>query len=112
MSAVGFTGGRECSSLITRNMRRLFAPASLRRMIQRTRTVMRKRRAGLKERLDVLLANPPGDLALENLEGFAYRFTVYLPRLSFGKEVFTRDQLFLLEALFNRRFQGYSATLA
>ncbi len=65
----------------------------------------------LKELLGGLVAQPPGDLS-SPLEGYAYRFTVYLPLLSQGKEVFTEEHIETLDEFFNKRFQGYSATTA
>lgn len=65
----------------------------------------------LKKLLRALLSQPPGNLA-PPLEGYAYRFTLFLPLLSEGKKVFTDEQTSDLGELFNRRFAGYTATTA
>src|SRR4051812_41637128 len=46
------------------------------------------------------------------LGGFVYRFTLFLPLLSEGREVFTRDQRFLLADLFHACMDGYSEASA
>jgi hypothetical protein len=63
----------------------------------------------LRQLLEVLKTEPPGDLR-PPLEGFVYRFTVYLPLLSKGRPVFTPEHCRLLADLFHARFEGYSAT--
>jgi len=63
----------------------------------------------LKELLDALKRQPSCDLR-PALEGYAYRFTLYLPLLSQGKPVFTGEHCKLLADLFHNRFEGYSAT--
>jgi hypothetical protein len=44
------------------------------------------------------------------LGGFVYRFTIFLPLLSEGKEVFTRAQRELLAELFHACCAGYTET--
>jgi hypothetical protein len=44
------------------------------------------------------------------LGGYVYRFTIYLPILSEGKEVFSSRQRFLLARLFHACFAGFSET--
>jgi len=44
------------------------------------------------------------------LGGFVYRFTVFLPLLSEGREVFSLQQRRLLTALFHACFGGYTET--
>lgn len=46
------------------------------------------------------------------LGGFVYRFTIFLPLLSEGKEVFSREQRYLLTDLFHDCMQGYTETSA
>jgi hypothetical protein len=46
------------------------------------------------------------------LGGFVYRFTIFLPLLSEGKEVFTREQRYLLADLFHDCFAGFTETSA
>src|SRR5437016_356924 len=46
------------------------------------------------------------------LGGFVYRFTIFLPLLSEGKEVFTREQRYLLADLFHDCFDGFTETSA
>jgi hypothetical protein len=80
--------------------------------VRRIETVARKRPTGrerLKELLDVLKSEPPGDLK-PGLAGYAYRFTLYLLLLSAGKPVFTGEQCDLLGELFHARCAGFSAT--
>jgi hypothetical protein len=45
--------------------------------------------------------NPP-------LEGLAFRFTIWLPILAKGKEVFSENQQFLLHGFFHNCFGGFS----
>jgi hypothetical protein len=44
------------------------------------------------------------------LDGFVYRFTIYLPLLSQGKEVFSQEQRYLLNDLFHECFAGFTET--
>ena len=44
------------------------------------------------------------------LSGYVYRFTIYLPLLCEGKEVFSNRQRFLLARLFHECFAGFSET--
>ena len=44
------------------------------------------------------------------LSGYVYRFTIYLPLLCEGKEVFSERQRFLLARLFHKCFAGFSET--
>jgi hypothetical protein len=44
------------------------------------------------------------------LSGYIYRFTIYLPLLCEGKEVFSTRQCFLLARLFHKCFAGFSET--
>src|SRR5947209_6363024 len=46
------------------------------------------------------------------LGGFVYRFTIFLPLLSEGKEVFTTQQRYLLSDLFHDCTQGFTETSA
>jgi hypothetical protein len=46
------------------------------------------------------------------LGGFVYRFTIFLPLLSEGKEVFTAVQHELLTDLFHDCFEGYTEAAA
>ena len=46
------------------------------------------------------------------LGGFVYRFTIFLPLLSEGKEVFSGAQRELLAELFHACFGGYTRTAA
>jgi len=74
--------------------------------------VARKKHSGterFRELLAVLKKEPSGDLR-PGLQGYAYRFTLYLPLLAEGKPVFTGEQRDLLAVLFHTRFEGYSAT--
>jgi hypothetical protein len=74
--------------------------------------VARKKHSGterFRELLAVLKKEPSGDLR-PGLQGYAYRFTLYLPLLAEGKPVFTGEQRDLLADLFHTRFEGYSAT--
>jgi hypothetical protein len=44
------------------------------------------------------------------LEGLAYRFTIWLPILAYGKPVFSEEQRSLLYSLFRDCFGGFSQT--
>jgi hypothetical protein len=57
--------------------------------------------------LQTLKASFRGRLA-PPLGGFVYRFTIFLPLLSQGKEVFTAAHRELLAELFHACFQGYT----
>ena len=46
------------------------------------------------------------------LSGFVYRFTIFLPLLSEGKEVFSRQQLYLLADLFHDCMCGFTEASA
>jgi hypothetical protein len=46
------------------------------------------------------------------LGGFVYRFTIFLPLLSEGKEVFSRQQHYLLSDLFHDCMKGFTETSA
>jgi hypothetical protein len=46
------------------------------------------------------------------LGGFVYRFTIFLPLLSEGKEVFSRQQRYLLSDLFHDCMKGFTETSA
>ncbi|MCI0464205.1 MAG: hypothetical protein L0Z62_45300, partial [Gemmataceae bacterium] len=62
-----------------------------------------------EELLALLEAEPPEALR-PNVEGLAYRFTLFLPLLSGdGKEIFSADHCSSLARLFGRRLGGYSA---
>jgi hypothetical protein len=69
----------------------------------------RARTPTFEQLLHALYSEPPGDLR-PALEGFAYRFTIYLPLLSEGRAVFTDEHCDALADLFHERFEGYSAT--
>lgn len=57
--------------------------------------------------LNVLRATFEGRLA-PPLGGFVYRFTIFLPMLSDGKEVFSRQQRYPLGDLFHDCMKGYT----
>lgn len=59
--------------------------------------------------LATLKASYKGRLA-PPLGGFVYRFTIYLPLLSEGQEVFTRRHQYLLADLFHKCMRGYTET--
>ena len=61
--------------------------------------------------LQTLKASFRGRLA-PPLGGFVYRFTIFLPLLSEGKEVFLRAQRELLAELFHACCEGYSEASA
>jgi len=61
--------------------------------------------------LTTLKANFRGRLA-PPLGGFVYRFTIFLPLLSEGKEVFTRAHRELLAELFHACSAGFTETSA
>jgi hypothetical protein len=61
----------------------------------------------LEEMLQALTASFKGRLA-PPLGGFVYRFTIFLPMLSEGKEVFTRNHRYLLGDLFHSCMRGYT----
>jgi hypothetical protein len=61
--------------------------------------------------LDELEAEFKGSL-FPPLGGYVYRFTIYLPLLSEGKTVFSKQQYALLVSLFHACFGGYSETSA
>jgi hypothetical protein len=61
--------------------------------------------------LQKLKASFQGRLA-PPLGGFVYRFTIFLPLLSEGKEVFTRTQRELLAELFHACCAGYTEASA
>ncbi len=65
----------------------------------------------LEEMLQTLKASFRGRLA-PPLGGFVYRFTLFLPLLSEGKEVFSRQQRYLLSDLFHDCMNGFSETSA
>lgn len=68
------------------------------------------RTARFENQLQILESKPSVDLR-PALEGFAYRFTIYLPLLSQGRPVYREEQCAALAQLFFRRFGGYTATL-
>jgi hypothetical protein len=61
--------------------------------------------------LEALRTSFQGRLA-PPLGGFAYRFTIFLPLLSEGKEVFSRAQRELLAELFHACSKGFTETSA
>jgi hypothetical protein len=67
--------------------------------------------ATLDEMLQKLNTTFKGRL-IAPLSGFVYRFTVFLPLLSEGREVFTRPQRLLLAQLFHACFGGYTEASA
>ena len=66
-----------------------------------------KRKPSFEEMLNQLSTEYKGRL-VPPLGGYVYRFTIYLPILSEGKEVFSRPQRFHLDRLFHACFAGYS----
>jgi hypothetical protein len=58
----------------------------------------------LKTTFQDRLIPPPG--------GFVYRFTIFLPLLSDGKEVFSRRHLYLLADLFHDCMDGFTEAAA
>jgi hypothetical protein len=67
----------------------------------------RARESGLEEMLQTLRAAFKGRLA-PPLAGYVYRFTIFLPMLSEGKEVFTRAHKYLLEDIFHDCMNGFT----
>ena len=63
----------------------------------------------LEEMLQTLKPAYRGKLA-PPLGGFVYRFTIFLPLLCEGKEVFSRRQRYLLTDIFHACMKGYSET--
>ena len=63
----------------------------------------------LEEMLHALQAIFDGRLA-PSLGGYAYRFTIFLPLLSNGKEVFSQRQRYMLTGVFHACMKGYSET--
>jgi hypothetical protein len=61
--------------------------------------------------LQKLRADYEGKL-IPPLSGFVYRFTIFLPLLSEGREVFSRPQRLLLAQLFHACFGGYTESAA
>jgi hypothetical protein len=59
--------------------------------------------------LDTLKSTFRGRLA-PPLGGFVYRFTIFLPLLSDGKEEFSRQQRYLLTDLFHDCMNGFTET--
>jgi hypothetical protein len=55
-----------------------------------------------------LLRHRHGERLLPPLEGLAYRFTIWLPILSRGQPVFSKEQRILLDELFLHCFGGFS----
>ena len=67
----------------------------------------RKVKPSFEQMLDRLTASFKGRL-VPPLGGYVYRFTIYLPLLSDGMEVFSTEQRFLLARLFHVCFAGFS----
>jgi hypothetical protein len=67
--------------------------------------------AGLEEMLQTLRASFQGKL-FPPLGGFVYRFTIFLPLLSEGKTVFSKQQQFLLADVFHDCMRGFTETSA
>src|SRR5258707_15425441 len=67
----------------------------------------RKEKPSFEQMLDRLMVSFKGRL-VPPLGGYVYRFTIYLPLLSDGKEVFSTEQRFLLARLFHACFAGFS----
>lgn len=65
------------------------------------------RKPSLEEAVASLQSRYAGRLA-PPLEGLAYRFTIWLPILAQGKEVFSEEQQSLLNGLFRDCFGGFS----
>jgi hypothetical protein len=61
----------------------------------------------LEEMLQTLSASYRGRLA-PPLGGFVYRFTIFLPLLSEGKEVFSKQQCYFLAVLFRDCMRGFT----
>jgi hypothetical protein len=69
------------------------------------------KKISLEEALARLRVRYGGRLA-PLLEGFAYRFTIWLPIQAQGKPVFTQDQRLFLADLFHECFGGFSQSRA
>lgn len=69
----------------------------------------RKTKPGLEEMLDELKSDFHGRL-FPPLGGYVYRFSIYLPLLCEGKQVFSNYQQALLGRRFHACFAGYSET--
>jgi hypothetical protein len=67
----------------------------------------RKEKPSFEQMLSQLTAKFEGRL-VPPLGGYVYRFTIYLPLLSDGKEVFSEQQRFHLARLFHACFEGFS----
>jgi hypothetical protein len=67
----------------------------------------RAKSPSLEEMLQTLKTRFRGRLAPQ-LGGFVYRFTIFLPLLSEGREVFSLEQRELLADLFHKCMRGYS----
>src|ERR1051325_8351638 len=67
----------------------------------------REKEPSLEEMLQMLRATFKGRLA-PPLGGFVYRFTIFLPMLSEGKEVFTQHHRYVLGDLFHACMRGYT----
>src|SRR5205807_6222277 len=78
---------------------------------KRIRSVARNRARtrSFEEMLQVLRTSYQERLA-PPLGGFVYRFTIFLPLLSEGQEVFTRRHQYLLADLFHKCMRGYTET--
>src|SRR5437868_40598 len=88
--------------------------ASCRQMTRRSTLVAKKqpaKRPSLEEILDLLRQRHRGRLA-PFLEGFACRFTIWLPIQAQGKPVFTQKQRVLLADFFHECFGGFSQSAA
>jgi len=68
-----------------------------------------RKKPSLEQMLEVLKSAFANRLA-PPLGGFVYRFTIFLPLLSEGKEVFTAYQRYLLSQLLSRCVSGFSET--
>jgi hypothetical protein len=71
----------------------------------------RKKRRSFEERLGQLSETFKNRL-VPPLGGYVYRFTIYLPLLSEGKQVFSGRHLALLARLFHDCFRDYTETAA
>lgn len=69
----------------------------------------RREKQNFEERLNQLAASFTG-LLVPPLAGYVYRFTIYLPILSRGKEVFSSVQRAHLATLFHNCLKGFSET--
>lgn len=69
----------------------------------------RREKQSFEQRLNQLAASFTG-LLVPPLGGYVYRFTIYLPILSRGKEVFSSVQRAHLATLFHNCFKGFSET--